>query len=69
MIVVQQIGIPCVSLRHRHHGPLVYVDMRLEVDGELSAKNLVEVGNRKRSKDIDGTKRQEFTYGPLSRYP
>lgn len=36
-------GIPCYSLRHRHHGALVYVDMTLEVDDMMTAKSLVEV--------------------------
>ena len=31
-------GIPCCSLRHRHHGPLVYVDLKIEVEKDMTAE-------------------------------
>ena len=40
---MNDVGIPCCSLRHRHHGALVSVDMTLEVDDLMTAKSLIEV--------------------------
>ena len=37
-------GIECCSLRHRHHGPLMYVDLKIEVDPDTSALTMMEVG-------------------------
>ena len=37
-------GIECCSLRHRHHGPLMYVDSKIEVDPNTSALTMMEVG-------------------------
>lgn len=37
--------IPCVSLRHRHHGPNVYVDLKLEVNGGTTATEMEQVRN------------------------
>ena len=50
-------GIPCCSLRHRHHGPLMYVDLKIEVDPEMKAEKMSEVGieernNRKMEKNV-----------------
>lgn len=36
-------GISCCSLRHRHHGPLVYVDLKIEVEKEMTAEEMVNV--------------------------
>ncbi|KAK8796147.1 hypothetical protein WA171_004109 [Blastocystis sp. BT1] len=36
-------GIPCCSLRHRHHGPLMYVDLKIEVDPEMNAEKMSEM--------------------------
>lgn len=40
-------NIPCWSLRHRHHGPFVYVDLKLEVDGKTTALEMEEVGKKR----------------------
>ena len=55
--IVRNQGIPCCSLRHRHHGPLMYVDLKIEVDPEMNAEKMSEVGieeakNRKREKNV-----------------
>ncbi|CBK21346.2 Cation efflux protein [Blastocystis hominis] len=47
---LNDVGIPCCSLRHRHHGALVYVDMTLEVDDLMTAKSLIEL--ERRAKDL-----------------
>lgn len=36
-------GIPCCSLRHRHHGPLVYVDLKIEVEKYMTAEQMAQV--------------------------
>ena len=41
--LVRKKGIPCCSLRHRHHGPLVYVDLRIEVEKSMTAEEMVKV--------------------------
>lgn len=41
--VVKEKGIPCCSLRHRHHGPLVYVDLKIEVEKSMTAEEMVNV--------------------------
>lgn len=55
--IVRNQGIPCCSLRHRHHGPLMYVDLKIEVDPEMNAEKMSEVGieeanNRKMEKNV-----------------
>lgn len=47
---MNDVGIPCCSLRHRHHGALVYVDMTLEVDDLMTAKSLIEVNSQRKEK-------------------
>lgn len=42
-ILVKEQGIPCCSLRHRHHGPLMYVDLKIEVDPSTPALKMMEV--------------------------
>ena len=44
--IVRNKGIPCCSLRHRHHGPLMYVDLKIEVDPDMKAEKMSEVGIR-----------------------
>ena len=42
-VLVKEQGIPCCSLRHRHHGPLMYVDLKIEVDPSTPASKMMEV--------------------------
>ena len=42
--VVNECGIPCRSLRHRHHGPLMYVDLKIAVPATMTASEMMAVG-------------------------
>lgn len=46
--VVNECGIPCRSLRHRHHGPLMYVDLKIAVPATMTASEMMAVGERER---------------------
>lgn len=48
MSVVKECGVPCCSLRHRHHGPLMYVDLKIEVPSAMTASEMIAVGERGR---------------------
>lgn len=52
--IVKEKGIPCCSLRHRHHGPLVYVDLKIEVEKDMTAEQMSQVCLDGKVDNLDG---------------